>query len=173
MHAVSFRVYRLPGWSLSRQRQTTWTGFLSAVDRAVDSSVFQALREAAATDRTIGAAIAGANLHWAQCRAKMVQECAEICSRSCACTLSSRLDEGLWACWLSPSQDPVGVCSIGPPLGALKPCTWTLVEQPTPQADSTTLYNNRDAGKGPSSRSILCHVTGQCRCRVILGDFTQ
>jgi hypothetical protein len=80
------------------------------------------VREAAATDRTIGAAIAGANLYWAQCRAKMVQEYAEICSRSrvgSACALSSRLDEGLWACWLSPSRDPVGVCSMGPPLSAL------------------------------------------------------
>jgi hypothetical protein len=116
VHAVSFRAYRLPGWSLSRQRQTTWTGDLSAVDRALDSSVSQAVREAAATDRAIGAAIAGANLHWAQCMAKMVQECAEICSRSrvgAAFTLSSRLDEGLWACWLSPSRDPVGVLQHG------------------------------------------------------------
>jgi hypothetical protein len=123
VHAVSFRAYRLPGWSLSRQRQTTWTGDLSALDRALDSSMSQAVREPAATDRTIGAAIAGAILHWAQCRAKMVEVCAEICSRSrvgSACTLRSRLDEGLWACWLSPSRDPVGVCSMGPPLSALE-----------------------------------------------------
>jgi len=55
--------------ALSRGRDRRHgTGDDSAVDPAVDSSASQAVREAAATDRTFGAAIAGANLRWVRYR---------------------------------------------------------------------------------------------------------
>lgn len=48
-------------------------GDVSAVDRAVDLSTSKDVREAAATNHTFGAAIAGANLPWERYNSKTVQ----------------------------------------------------------------------------------------------------
>lgn len=58
----------------SRGRDRHGTGDDSTADRVLDSSPSQAVREAAATDRTFGAAIAGANLRWVQCRPRLCSD---------------------------------------------------------------------------------------------------
>lgn len=100
----------------SRQRQTT--GDLSAVDRALDSSVSQAVREELPQTAHLGQPSPAPTCLWARAMAKMVQ----MVQRSVAATVSAALapsvhalTRGFWASCLSPSRDSVGACSMGSP----------------------------------------------------------
>lgn len=142
MPAVSFRAYRLPGCdSRGRDRR-----------HAPPSARFglrlrPCVRLLPQTARSGQPSSLGAVLDQDGARVCTVQTgvAAAMSALPAPSLQSSRSDKAkaFVACWLSPSRDPVGVCSMGPPLSA----------------SSTTLYRPANAGQSPSSRGILCHAS--------------